>query len=338
VYKFERVLPLLSKPPDFMRQIKNEDVLRAVSLADVELVLRYAYVGMRKGVTANHQRLRSHIAGTRLSTLGGLLPEIGFVGSKTYATTAEGTGFAISLFSSRSGLPVAVLEGEAVTQLKGSVTTGLAAEALARPDASMLAMFGTGIQARAHIGALRRVRPIKAINIVSRGDASEYIRWVEREHGIVAKQKSADEAVADADIVVLATRSATPLCSGSLLKAGTFVAALGTSTLNAREVDEACVRRANLIAVEWKPQAQAEAGDLATGVDWESVRELGDVLANSTLYGDVTREIRLFKSVGLGIADVAVAIAAYARVTGTWDELTANIARSPVANLVTKGS
>ena len=312
-----------------MRQITNEEVLDAVSLEDAELILRYCYLGMRSGETENHQRLRSHAGGARLSTLGGILPGIGYLGSKTYATSNGRTGFAIVLFSSENGLPVACLQGEGVTRLKGSVTTALTADVLAKPDAGKLAIFGTGTQARAHIAALRRVRDIKSICVVSRNSADEFIRWAEREHGIAVTQASGDAAAAQSDIIVLATRSSKPLFDGNLVRPGTFITAIGTSTLDAREVDEACVRRADLIGVEWKPQAKAEAGDLVTGVDWDAVLELGDILSNPGLEASAGKEIRLFKSVGLGIADVAVAIAAYARLSGGWDRMRERIERAP---------
>lgn len=312
-----------------MRYITNEEILGAVSLADAEQVLRHAYLAMGRGEAKSHSRLRSHEAGVRLSTLGGILPQIGFLGSKTYATCNGRTGFAIVLFSAEDASPVACLQGEAVTKLKGSVTTALVADVLARPNAGTLAVFGTGTQARAHIAALRRVRNIKAINVVSRSPADSYIRWAESEYGIPVKQRDGNAAVDEADIVVLATRSSTPLFDGSRVRKGTFVAALGSSTLHAREVDEIFVRRTDLIGVEWKTQAQAEAGDLSDGINWNSVLELGDILTSPALTSGAGDEIRFFKSVGLGIADIAVAVAAYARLTGGWEQLTARMARGP---------
>lgn len=312
-----------------MRHITNEEILGAVSLADAEQVLRHAYLAMGREEAKSHPRLRSHAAGGRLSTLGGILPQAGFLGSKTYATCNGRTGFAIVLFSAKDATPVACLQGEAVTQLKGSVTTALVADVLARPDAVRLAVFGTGTQARAHIAALRRVRDIKAVSVVSRSPADDYIRWVESEYGIPVTQCDGNAAVDGADIVVLATRSSTPLFDGSRVRKGTFIAALGSSTLQAREVDKAFVRRADLIGVEWKAQAQVEAGDLSDGVDWNSILELGDILTSPALTSGARDEVRFFKSVGLGIADIAVAVAAFARLTGGWEQLAASMAQAP---------
>lgn len=315
-----------------MRQITNDEVLSAVSLADAELILRYAYKGMQEGSTGSHQRLRTLVAGARLSTLGGALPGLGFLGSKTYATCNGKNGFAILLFSSDTALPVAVLQGEGVTQLKGSVTSALVADVLAKPQAESVAIFGTGIQAHAHVAALKRMRPIKRISVVSRGRADDFLRWIETEHGVEAHQTAADAAVSGADIVVTATRSAAALFDGNALRPGTFISAIGTSTLTAREVDPITVQRADLIGVEWKQQAQAEAGDLAAGVDWDKTLEIGEILGNDSLRHDAGTQIRLFKSVGIGLADVAIAVAAFAKITGGWDAIVTRISNAGVTH------
>lgn len=306
-------------------RITNDQVLEAVSLDDAELILRYAYLNLRSGVTHNHERTRTAVGAARLSTLGGVLPDLGYLGCKAYASCGSETGFAIVLFSSETAQPVAFLEGESVTRLKGSITTALVAERWARPDAAALSVFGTGVQARAHVEALRRVRPIAQVNVVSRGDAGDYVRWVETHAGIAARQVPAEEAAANGDIIVTATRAASPLFDGNLVRPGAFVAALGTSTLDRRELDAALIGRAARIGVELKASARAEAGELAGPVDWDTVAELPDILGGAPATNGADREIRVFKSTGLGIADIAVAIAAHARLTGGWDALRARL-------------
>jgi ornithine cyclodeaminase len=312
-----------------IRQISNDEVSRAVSLDDAALILRYAYLGLHNGATRNHPRTRTAVGAARLSTLGGVLPDCGYLGSKTYASCGSETGFAIALFSSETARPLAFLEGEGVTRLKGSITTALVAERWAREDAAVLSVFGTGVQARAHVEALRRVRPIRQVNVVSRGDAGDYVRWVETHVGIGARQVAADEAAANGDIIVAATRAASPLFDGNLVRPGTFVAAVGTSTLDRRELDQTLIDRADRIGVELKISAQAEAGDLTGLGDWNTVAELPDILRDQLATRDTDREIRVFKSTGLGIADIAVAVAAYARLSGEWETLRARLADKP---------
>lgn len=305
-----------------MRYITNDEVLAEVALDDAAQVLRYAYLGLGAATTGNHSRSRTTMGDARLSTLGGILPQIGYLGSKTYASCNGANGFAIVIFSSETARMLAVLEGEAITRLKGAVTTALVAEKWARTDASSLSIFGTGVQARAHVHSLLKARPIRRVNVVSRGDASEYVGWVEKTFGIDVRQTDPAVAATAADILVTATRSSTPLFDGGLVSPGTFVAALGTSTLTARELDETLVRRADCIGVDLIGQAQVEAGDLTAGVAWDRVSELPGILyANGAVPGPDDRSIRVFKSTGSGIADVAVAVAAYARLSGNWEAL-----------------
>ncbi len=122
-----------------------------------------------------------------------------------------------------------------------------------------------------------------------------------------------------------ATRAASPLFDAHLVRPGTFVAALGTSTLDRRELDQALIGRAARIGVELKVSAQAEAGDLTGPVDWDTVAELPDILRDQLATHSADGEIRVFKSTGLGIADIAVAIAAYARLSGEWEPLRARL-------------
>ncbi|MGQ7908794.1 ornithine cyclodeaminase family protein, partial [Burkholderia sp. BC1] len=121
---------------------------------------------------------------------------------------------------------------------------------------------------------------------------------------------SAEAAVKAADVIVTATRSAVPLFDGADVKAGTFVAAIGSSKPNAREIDDTVLSRASLIVVESLEQAKAEAGDLlmaAAGViHWEEVVELGSAIANGDSLGRDEGDITVFKSLGIGLADVAL--------------------------------
>jgi ornithine cyclodeaminase len=310
-----------------MITITNRQTLEAVSLADASQLLRCAYTSMPSARGINHQRQRTHVAGARLSTLGGILPELGVMGAKVYASCGGSTGFAIVLFSSNDGRPLCALEGEAVTQLRGSATTALAADILAPERSNTLSIFGTGVQARAHIEALGSVRSIKRVLVVPHSSGADYIAWARSKFDLDIQLAPPAQAAAEGDMILLATRAARPLLRGNLLQPGAFVAALGSSTLDAREVDDDCVRNAGLIVVDGKLQAREEAGDLAVdAVNWDNIVELGQLLTAGMPPDVDRRSVRFYKSVGLGIADVAVAAAAHARITGRWDDLSARLA------------
>jgi ornithine cyclodeaminase len=118
-------------------------------------------------------------------------------------------------------------------------------------------------------------------------------------------------ALAEAQVVVTATRATEPLFDGAWLAPGTFVAAVGSSRPDTRELDDACFARAASVIVEWKAQALAEAGDLLklgpAVRDRLQLLELGDVLAGHVPARRSRDDIVIFKSVGVGIEDVVVA-------------------------------
>jgi ornithine cyclodeaminase/alanine dehydrogenase-like protein (mu-crystallin family) len=121
-----------------------------------------------------------------------------------------------------------------------------------------------------------------------------------------------DDQVKAADAIVTATRSTVPLFDGAHVKAGTFVAAIGSSKPSAREIDDWTLARAGLIIVESLEQAKEEAGDLLMAspgvVDWNNVVELGSVIAiaNGDIHSRAQGDITVFKSLGIGLADVAL--------------------------------
>lgn len=197
------------------------------------------------------------------------------------------------LFSADSLEPVLMLDGAAVTALRTPAVSALATKHLAPPDARRLVVFGDGTQGRGHVEAMRAVRDIESVSVVTRsqGDAND---------------------VARADIVCTCTTSPTPLFDGSLLPAGAHVNAVGAYKPYARELDDATIRRA-AVFVEERAAALAEAGDVVQPVesgalDPSSIRDLRDLLANGRPGADVT----VFKSVGLASEDLAIATAALA--------------------------
>lgn len=256
------------------------------------------------------ERVRVQGGGVSLSMMGAILTDAGVTGAKIYPTVGGKFNFILPLFSNTDGRLIAVMEGNALTEFRTAAVTVVAANALARPDAEVLAVFGTGIQARAHLEAFLTTRTFGLVHIVGREGAVDCATWVRDSFGVDAAAVEADEAVREADIIVTATRAKTPLFSGNLVKRGAFVAAIGSSKPDTREIDAILLERAGRIVVEWKPQARREAGDLVLAgdaVDWERVEELGAVVADPNAWRGDHEQIIVYKSVGVGIEDVALA-------------------------------
>lgn len=290
--------------------IRDADVRRVLSFPDAVAAMADAFRDHGRIGGAMQERVRVHDGGASLSMMGAILPGAGVMGAKVYPTVGGRFTFILPLFSSRDGRLIAVMEGNALTEFRTAAVTVVAANALARRDAEVLAVFGTGVQARAHLEAFLTARTLRAVRIIGRDKAEGCAAWVRERFGVPATATDAVEALREADIIVTATRSREPLFQGGAVKPGAFVAAIGSSKPDAREIDAALLARADRIVVEWAPQARREAGDLVLAgdaVDWSRVEELGAVVADPDRWRNDDGRIVVYKSVGVGIEDVALA-------------------------------
>lgn len=259
----------------------------------------------------------------------------------------------VLLLDGRTGTPRAVLDGTELTALRTGAATGLAADLLAAEDASVLAVFGAGVQARTQVEAVRAVREVREVRVVSRtrdsaerfagelagsepaagavggAEAGAGARGSAGRGLVVEVLEDPAAALREADLVVAATSSATPVFDGNDVKPGAFVASIGAYTPEMREVDDATVRRARVV-VDSRDGALAEAGDLiaplrAGWLEREAIVELGEIVNGTAEPGLAGREIALFKSVGNAVQDIEAARrvveAAEARGLGTPAEL-----------------
>lgn len=241
------------------------------------------------------------------STADGDLPAV--LGTKVYSARNGRYHFLVSLFSAATGEAIATLEANEFTRLRTAAASAVAADLLARPDARTLSVFGAGIQARAHAEALCRVRRFERVLLCARSGAEPLALELQATLGLPVRAAAVAEAADEADVLVTATRAAMPLFDGGRVKPGAFVAAVGSSTPAARELDDVLLGRARLVVVEWLGAAQQEAGELvqaAPGVIADGrLVELGGLLVAPRPRGP--DDIVVYKSVGIGLEDVALA-------------------------------
>jgi ornithine cyclodeaminase len=221
------------------------------------------------------------------------------------------------LFASQTQAPVAVLDGGALTALRTGAVSGLATRYLAREDADRLVIFGAGVQGRAHLEAMRAVRSIERVTVVSRTDArAEALADLAEAMGLEAVTGEPD-AVGEADLVCTCTTSPAPVFEGTRLREGAHVNAVGAYTPDTRELDEETIRRSRLV-VEAREAAMAEAGDLLIPIA-EGVVDAAHVVADlsEVVRGALVRrspqDVTVFKSVGVAFEDLVVARAAVDR-------------------------
>jgi alanine dehydrogenase len=214
----------------------------------------------------------------------------------------------ILLFDPETGEPVATMDGRLITEVRTAAVSAVATDRLAKPDASVLAIVGSGVQARSHLEALALVRDFREVRVWSPRRAAAFAE----EHGVYAAA-SAEEAVRGADVVVTATTSPTPVLLGEWLSPGAHINAVGAPRPDWRELDEETLRRAR-IYVDSREAAVKESGDvIAAG---EAFAEIGEVVAGTKPGRRSAEEVTLFKSLGLAVEDVATAELVYHKALG----------------------
>ena len=225
----------------------------------------------------------------------------------------------IMLFSADTGKIIAIMDGSYVTAIRTACASAMATKVLANPDSKVVGILGAGVQARAHIEALTRVRNIGAFKIyspsgVSAAKLQEEMRG--RIDSAIEVVSSAEQAVRDADLVVTVTTAKAPIIKADWLKPGTHINAVGSHRPDLRELDGATLARAKVV-VDSRAAIMAECGDILLAIDERSIApsavhaEIGEVLAGTKPGRTDESEITLYKSVGIAVQDVAAAHLVY---------------------------
>jgi ornithine cyclodeaminase/alanine dehydrogenase-like protein (mu-crystallin family) len=227
-----------------------------------------------------------------------------------YATNAElgiPTHMAtIFLVDPETGAPLAVMDARLITEMRTAAVSAAATKLLASPDAKILAILGSGVQARSHVEALRLVRNFEEVRVWSR--TPEHGEQFAKETG--AKAMPVEDAVRDADVVVTATNSKASVLKGSWLKPGCHVNAVGACRPDWRELDDDAM--ANVVFVDSREAAMKESGDvILSGA--EIYAELGEALAGKI--PPRANETTIFKSLGMAVEDIAAALLVYRSAT-----------------------
>jgi len=297
-----------------MKLISEDDVQRLLPMTAAIDAVELALAEVARGNAKNLCRRRVQSGDGTLHLLGGTCPHLNLSGYKAYATSRAGASFMVGLFDLATTAPVALLQSDNLGRIRTGAASGVATKFLARQDAATVGLFGTGRQARTQLDAVCAVRPIHRVLVHSRS-ADNRQRFVAEAGGRYAAEVIAVDDPAEAagaDIVITATTSKNPVVQGKWLKPGAHVNVIGSNYAFKAEVDVETVRRADRVVVDSREQCKEEAGDLiqavaAAGLRWDHVAELGEIIIGFWPGRRTPDEITLFKSVGLGVEDVAAA-------------------------------
>jgi alanine dehydrogenase len=313
--------------------LREADVRAVLTMPAAIGVVEEAFRAQAEGRARHQPRRRVVLPEARglLHMLSGYVPGLpgdplaegpGLVGFKAYTALGGPVRFAVLLYSGEDGRLLSMMEADWLGRMRTGAASGVATRYMARADAGVLSLIGTGGQAHTQALAVCTVCDVRSVLVYGRdaerrrrfsGELAAALGSVD-----VKPVASAEEAVGQADIVVTATTAREPVLAGDWLRQGTHINAMGSNWHNRREVDEVTLDRATLIAVDAIDQAQLEAGDFLIPAssgrfDMARVVELGGVVAGTVPGRQSSDSITLFKSLGIGLEDVAAAGLVYAR-------------------------
>lgn len=301
-----------------IRVLTATDIRSALSMAEAIDGVERAYAQLSAGKATMPLRSRFHTEKGVTLLMPAHLHDSGDFAVKIVSVYADNPKLGLPTVAAtvlaldpQTGMPLALMEGDSLTALRTGAAGGVAARFLARTDARTVALFGAGVQARAQLQAAMAVRKIERVWIVD-PFASAAQRLAEDISGwsdppAVTLAHSPQSAVAQADIVLAATTTTTPLFDGNDLKPGAHVTGVGSFTPQMQEIDANTIRRARVV-VDQRDAAMAEAGDIIIGkavID----AEIGEIINGDQPGRQNDEEITFFKSVGLAVQDAVTAAA-----------------------------
>ena len=316
-----------------MLVVNRQDVERAMSMPAAIAAMREVLIALDEGRAIQPLRTSFELPGTsdRCYLMPAYAGSPAALGVKVLTALHgnAGTSFdvhqgAVLLFGEHGEL-LALIDATSITATRTAAVSAVATDVLARPDATRLAILGSGAQAESHLEAMACVRPITHVSVWSRtGEHAERFARAARERtGIVVEECASVEAtVRDADIICATTAAHAPILDAGLVRRGTHINAVGSGSPLHRELASDVVRDAR-VYVDRLESALNEAGDIVLAIAdgvisaGHVVGEIGAVLTSRVIGRSSADEITLFKSVGLGAEDVAAARAIYAECSRT---------------------
>jgi ornithine cyclodeaminase/alanine dehydrogenase-like protein (mu-crystallin family) len=301
--------------------LDEKTLMRLVGMKDALEATEEVFREAGKGNVTNVPRVRVPLNDGTLRITAAVLNYRGYYGVKVSSTTVFGhnAGRVFCLYKEAGGQLCAVVQVFAMGALRTGAASGVATRYLSNENSRVLGVIGSGRQARTQVEAIASVRTIEEVRAFSRSaeKRAQFCRDIESNLGIEARPvETAQDAVTGCDIVVTSTTSTTPVLLGRWLSPGTHVNAIGANYEHRRELDSEAVARSDFIATDDKEQVQYESTDLAAPVkegllSWDKVTPLGSVVSGLAKGRASKDDITLFKSLGVAIEDVALAVRAY---------------------------
>lgn len=314
-------MPILLTEADVKALLPMDDLIPAMASALSDFSARKVTQPLRTVLTVGEQHafygvMPAYIPGTpalgtKLVTVFGDNPQRGL---PTHLAM-------IVLLDPETGALLALMDGRYITEARTGAVSAVSVQQLAREDASVLAIIGSGVQARSHLEAIARVRTLTEVRVWSRTREKVEAFVTEMQphtDARIHRAGSCEEAVRNAAIVALATASKEPVVRSQWIGDGTHICAVGACRPTEREMDALLVARASLY-VDSREAALAEAGDIVLAIKDDAIEathikgELGEVVGGKIPGRTGAEQVTIFKSLGMAVEDVAAAHLVYQR-------------------------
>lgn len=309
--------------------LTEDDVASLLPMDDALTAVEGVLLAQAKGKAINQSRRRVRAAGTTLHVMSGAVTGVdsanSWLGLKCYSVSRNGARFIVNLFNAESGELSAIIEADRLGQIRTGAASGIATKYMSREDSRTIGIYGTGWQARTQLEAVCKVRPPSEIKVYSRNSDKREKFCDEMRNELklssITPVSRPQDAAEGSNIIITITSSREPVLLGEWVSPGTHINAAGGNSLLRRELDDEVIRRSSAVVVDSLDQAKIEAGELVSAVEkgllaWEGVRELRHVVTGDLHMRSGSKEITLFKSLGIAIEDVAAAAVVYEKARG----------------------
>jgi ornithine cyclodeaminase len=311
--------------------LREADVEKLLTMKTTLELVERVHREYSTGQAIDVPRERTRLPKSALHILQGAVPSANVLGYKAYTSSKEGIRFLVYAFNAERGNLDALVEANHLGMMRTGAAGGVAARWLAREDAKVAGVFGSGWQAHSQIEALAAVRKLEKVKVYSRtrDNLEKFCAEMREKTKLdVVPAASPEETVKGSDIVVTITTSATPVFSGEWLAPGAHVNAAGSNSLLRREIDEATLRKCDVVVVDSRPTAIKEAGDILPALEKGRLHagalvELGEVIAGTRKGRTRADQTTLFESQGMAIQDLIIAaeLAKLARAQGVGQDI-----------------
>jgi len=297
--------------------ISEREVVELMALPDAIKALRSGLAEEAAGRASNMVKTHAVWAdGATLHAIGAVFEGRGYAGTKTWAHTSGGAMPLLIIIDATDGSVRAIIEAFALGQMRTGGISGVATDLLARPDASRMAMIGAGKQSLAQVAAVAAVRDLTHVAVWSPTPEkrAKFAQRIEKELSLSATAvPTLEAAIADADVVTLATRAKQPFLSRDMLRPGTHLNAVGAITPERAEFETELLTRVGSIAADSVDQVRRLSREFmeAFGSDeaqWSRVIPLSRLIADGASR-PVDTDLTVFKAMGMGISDLSLGVA-----------------------------